>query len=92
MIQLGQIYKDGQGSSIEIRHYICGVMRDNADYRHIGIGRVEGSIGLYNDIGRCVSSNRSQDLVQSKIITIDGKDITISEESFDELKRQLTES
>jgi hypothetical protein len=44
----------------------------------------KGQIIKFND-----SSTKGYTIVNEHIITIDGKDIKLSEESFNELKRQL---
>lgn len=88
-LEIGKTYKNKKGDSIEIIHYVRTSMSRNGYYRFIGVNRKKGSIGLYSEGGDCVSKVSDDHLKIGKTITIDGRDIEISEESFNELKRSL---
>ena len=90
-IQVGKYYKTRNDGEVYIMHWYGGDMEENAEFRYIAMNSEEGSVSMHNSKGRCVGTNRGSDIVFDKTITIDGKEITISHESFEQLKQQLLE-
>ena len=101
-LEVGKVYKNGKGDKTLIL-CIGGI---SEIFRGLGVTRLDGEdnlgydlesgdFGAFHDDGSFMyegdSDSDSLILVATKTITIDGKDIEISNESFQELKKQLTE-
>ena len=94
-LKVGKTYKDSIGRYILIVSEDLGNYDGFAGgrYTHIGLLRDsessrKGILQSYDESGR---GYLVPNLLVGKTITIDGKDIEISDESFQELKKQLTE-